>query len=295
MSSPNPASSDSAGPRALVASDGQRLAYTYRGTGPRLICLPGGPGRAAAYLEDLGGLDGTYELVLADPRGSGGSRPAEPDSLNLDRLAQDVEELRLELDEKRPVLVGHSFGCRVASAHSERFPGVARALVLLTPPPFGESALVADGRELILDHRQNDPLFVEAVEAARALPDARPRDRSMLEAMSMPLWYGRWDGTAREHAARAADETPARTALTLRNAALSSPPVDLAALDLPVLVVAGELDYASPPGALRAVHERLPHSSYVELAGAGHYPWLDDPAALRDAVAGFLDALGDQG
>ena len=40
----------------FTSFDGTRLAYTELGTGPRLVCLPGGPGRASAYLEYLGGL-----------------------------------------------------------------------------------------------------------------------------------------------------------------------------------------------------------------------------------------------
>ena len=36
------------------ASDGTRLAYHRAGAGSPLICVPGGPMRASAYLGDLG-------------------------------------------------------------------------------------------------------------------------------------------------------------------------------------------------------------------------------------------------
>ena len=48
--------------------DGTRLAYTEVGRGPRLVCLAGGPGRASAYLEDLGGLHRERTVVLLDAR-----------------------------------------------------------------------------------------------------------------------------------------------------------------------------------------------------------------------------------
>jgi 3-oxoadipate enol-lactonase len=36
------------------------------------------------------------------------------------------------------------------------------------------------------------------------------------------------------------------------------------------------------------LHEALPGSRYVELAGAGHISNLDQPAAFNRAVSGFL-------
>lgn len=226
-----------------------------------------------------------------DTRGSGQSRPADPSGLNVHRLADDLEELRVHLGVETPVLLGHSFGCRVLAEYLNRFPGVARAVVMLTPPPIGETDTVAAGRTDIVAARESEPELAAAVEAARALPAARPRDRSMLGAMTVPLWYARWDATARAHAARAAEETPARTALTLRQSAISTPPPDFGTISAPTLLVAGQLDYLSPPVAIHAVHERLPRSTYAEIEGAGHYPWLDEPELLRAVVGDFLDGL----
>ena len=58
----------------FAAPDGTSLAYTEVGTGPRLLCVPGGPGRASAYLEDLGGLADERTLVLLDGYESGRQR-----------------------------------------------------------------------------------------------------------------------------------------------------------------------------------------------------------------------------
>jgi hypothetical protein len=41
---------------AFTAPDGTELAYHVVGEGEPLLCLPGGPMRASAYLGDLGGL-----------------------------------------------------------------------------------------------------------------------------------------------------------------------------------------------------------------------------------------------
>jgi pimeloyl-ACP methyl ester carboxylesterase len=58
---------------AFTATDGTELAYHVAGEGEPLLCLPGGPMRASAYLGDLGGLARRRRLVMLDLRGTGDS------------------------------------------------------------------------------------------------------------------------------------------------------------------------------------------------------------------------------
>jgi hypothetical protein len=55
------------------AFDGTRLTDRIVGTRLLLICVPGGPDRAAVYLEELGGLDRQRALVLLNMRRTGES------------------------------------------------------------------------------------------------------------------------------------------------------------------------------------------------------------------------------
>src|SRR3954470_21413880 len=101
--------------------DGTKLSYDEVGSGPRLLCLPGGPGRAAAYLEDLGGLTADRTLVLLDARATGRSEvPADPSTLRYDRLADDVEALRQHLGLDAAAVLGHSAGTEVAQVWAAR-------------------------------------------------------------------------------------------------------------------------------------------------------------------------------
>jgi 3-oxoadipate enol-lactonase len=59
----------------------------------------------------------------------------------------------------------------------------------------------------------------------------------------------------------------------------------------PVLFIAGEKDAGGAvPTAMRGLHQALPGSRYVELAGAGHISNLDDPAGFTRAVREFISA-----
>jgi len=57
----------------------------------------------------------------------------------------------------------------------------------------------------------------------------------------------------------------------------------------PVLFIAGEKDSGGAvPTAMKSLHQALPGSRYVELAGAGHISNLDDPAGFNRALGAFV-------
>ena len=198
----------------VTSRDGTRLAVHDVGSGPGVLCVPGGPGRASAYLENLGGLDATHTLHLLDNRGSGDSElPGDRGSLAFPRLADDVEDVRLALSpEKLDVpadVLAHSAGCPVALLHAARYPDAVRRLVLVTPSgrPFGWAA---DDLEAIRGLRAGEPWYAEAAEAAEIAPSANPGLRRELDRVMRPLWYGRLDERTQAHAESADEQVSLR-------------------------------------------------------------------------------------
>ncbi len=63
----------------------------------------------------------------------------------------------------------------------------------------------------------------------------------------------------------------------------------LGALEMPALVVWGMRDPYIPARFGREYAQALPHAELVELADAGHWPWLDRPDVV-DRVVDFLSA-----
>jgi pimeloyl-ACP methyl ester carboxylesterase len=275
----------------VTARDGVTLAVHVRGSGPPLLCVPGGPGRASSYLEDLGGLDAERTLQLLDNRGTGESElPADRDSLQFPRLADDVEDVRAALGLTPADVLGHSAGCVVALTHAARYPGTVRRLVLVTPSgrPFGWDP---DDLDTIRAGRAGEDWYAAASEAADALVDASPRIRGELEKETRPFWYGRWHARTQEHAAGA------DTQMSLRAGAGFPPGPDydvdaarasLEALDVPVLLVVAEHDAMTGATVADRFAATLPTAEVAVVAGAGHFPWVDQPEAFRTAVADFL-------
>jgi 3-oxoadipate enol-lactonase len=63
-----------------------------------------------------------------------------------------------------------------------------------------------------------------------------------------------------------------------------------ATLRLPTLVIAGAEDGASPPALVKATADLIPDAAFHEIAGAGHLPCVESPAAWAALVAPFLKA-----
>jgi pimeloyl-ACP methyl ester carboxylesterase len=57
---------------------------------------------------------------------------------------------------------------------------------------------------------------------------------------------------------------------------------------VPTLIAWGERDRTIPLAHGRAAHEALPHSHFVTLPDAAHFPHLESPAALATALHEFI-------
>ena len=277
---------------ALVAPDGTRLAYTELGQGPPLLCLPGGPGRASAYLEELGGLSAERTLVRLDTRATGHSEvPADPSSLRFDRLAADVEALREHLSLDRVDVLGHSAGCLVAQAWAAAHPERVRSLVLVTPTDRLQGGHRSDVAA-IRTTRSGEPWYAEAAEAQGALADAPPAQQQSLVRATRPFFYGRWDERTQAHAATADRQSSKRAELGfgagIEDVDLTGMLGALAQLDAPVLVVGGERDALTGVASVELVAGSFRRAQTAVLPGAGHFPWVDEPAAFRAVVSSFL-------
>jgi pimeloyl-ACP methyl ester carboxylesterase len=88
-----------------------------------------------------------------------------------------------------------------------------------------------------------------------------------------------WDkGTQRATLHLYRDANPARLAAAGKN---------LNTLDCPALILWGDRDPYLPPKFAQAHAQTLPNAELKILKGAGHWPWIDDPAVV-DQILNFL-------
>src|SRR5438445_2953778 len=116
---------------SFTTAGGRTLAYRLPGSGPMLVCHPGGPGFSSRYFGDFAGLGDRFTLAMLNPRGTEGSdRPSDPRAYTTDAYVDDLEEFRAHLGLERMLLLGHSHGGVVAQAYAARYPERVERLVL---------------------------------------------------------------------------------------------------------------------------------------------------------------------
>jgi pimeloyl-ACP methyl ester carboxylesterase len=280
--------------RTFEGADGTPLAYHDFGDGEPLVCLPGGPMQASAYLGDLGALPGT-RLIRLDLRGTGESAvPADPATYRCDRQVADVEALRTHLGLERVNLAAHSAGAAIALLWAIRHPDRVLRLVLITPTPQPVGLAVTDAdRRAVVEERRNEAWFAEAYAAFERVlsgagtPEAvTPKDLAGIA----PFRFRRWDERTRERAAWQATLRNADAAAGYYAPGAFDPAAvraALANLATPVLLIAGEHDVALPPANAAEYAGLFRDAELAVLAGGCHEPWDEDPAWFAATVAPF--------
>ena len=98
---------------------------------PVLFLLHGGPGGDhVGFKTQMPDLRSVAQLVYLDHRGSGRSKPADPDTYTLDENIDDLEALRRHLGLDRISILGSSYGGMVAQGYAIRYPDSVANLTL---------------------------------------------------------------------------------------------------------------------------------------------------------------------
>ncbi len=274
----------------FTTPDGLTLSYERRGSGPLLVCHPGGPGGSAAEFRDFAGLDDTFELLFLSPRGSHGSDPA--DDYALASYVADLEALREHLGVEQLDLLGFSHGGIVvmayAAAHGTR---IRRLLLVDTLAVWGDEANAA--MERMIEKRRDQPWFADA---AKAIHEEQAGEFSSVEELianvqrQAPLYFHRWEGNekvGRELFADFAQSEPLHYFNTVE-----FPTFDLRGelrtIEAPTLVVVGDDDMIAGPVCADAIVRELPDARLVTIPDSGHFVYIEQPEAFRAALTDFL-------
>jgi pimeloyl-ACP methyl ester carboxylesterase len=278
--------------RRLVADDGSEIAYTIEGEGPELV-LTNGVTTSVSFWERLHARWAREHRVLSwDLPGHGDSSPARSaSSATIERQPELVVQLMNASHMHTAVQVGWSTGCQIVLETYRRYPGRCRALVLLlgsagevlATTKLGVPGRVIDG----LVRRTPAPVFATLVRLL-ALGARGPAGQRVGRALGL---IG--EATSTRDAARIVEhlgQLDARTVqLMIASAQRHSAWDLLPAIEVPVLIVAGERDPFAPANTVGALmHARCPRSELVRLPAGTHTALIDHAAEIGDAVDDFL-------
>ena len=210
--------------------------------------------------------------MTADLRGHGETSPAW-DAYGLAATSRDILALARHLDAGPAIIVANSFAPAAALWAAAEAPDDIKAVVAISPHLTGGGSPL---ETLALRAAMSGPWagalwsrFYRSWYKGSIPPDL-DEQISLLKAM---LRSGDRRRAARETLVASRDGLAER----------------IAGLDLPVLAVFGTADdhFKAPESEAQEVADAT-RGRYVMVGGAGHYPHVEQPAVVADAIASFL-------
>jgi pimeloyl-ACP methyl ester carboxylesterase len=234
-----------------------RVTYRRAGSGPPLVCHPGGPGFSSYYVDDL-------------------------------------EELRIELGLEQLNLLGHSHGGMVAMAYAAAYPARVRRLVLAsTTARFAqehEAAMIA-----AIEAEAGEPWYEQARAALEDEQEGNfESDEELWELVlrEMPFYFARFGKAEQAYLESLRDDSPVNgDALGHFNRELFHAfdhRGDLGRIEAPTLVITGEDDFITGPLCAREIAQGIAGAELVILPGSGHFSFVEAPERFRAEVERWL-------
>ncbi|PJE97035.1 alpha/beta hydrolase [Streptomyces carminius] len=273
----------------VVSADGSRLHAEEHGRedGPTVVLAHGWTCSTLFWAPVIRLLAGEHRVIVYDQRGHGRSPAAGPGGHTTEALADDLCAV-LAAAGARAVVAGHSMGgmtVMAAAGRPELRERAAAALLLNT----GSSGLLAESTVVPL-RAGRLRLRVQKAVLGSSLPlgPVTPLGMRVLRYATMG------PGATKEQiaaCARIVHACPRRVRASWAREVLAVLDLDanLAALDLPTAVLAGEKDRLTPPAHARRLAAALPDcTGLTVLPGLGHMTPIEAPRAVADAVAALV-------
>jgi pimeloyl-ACP methyl ester carboxylesterase len=256
-----------------VDVDGLRIAYERQGTGPPLVLLHGLPGNRRLWRPQLDGLSDEFTVVAWDAPGNGESSDPVPPA-DLTGVARVLRGFVAALELGRPHVLGLSWGGGLALELARIEPVLPRSLVLASAYAGWAGSLPADEVARRVDAYER---------AARSDPVASLRSFApgYFSPSAPPELF-------EEAVSMLADYHPEPFAALARSFGETDLGPMLGSIGVPTLVLSGGADVRAPLPVARALHDAIPGSELVVLAGVGHVGNLEAPDRFDDAVRRFL-------
>jgi len=269
---------------------GERIAYRDAGAGETLLLIHGMAGSSATWRAVIPELAKRYRVVAPDLLGHGESAKPRGD-YSLGAFAAWLRDLLDELGIRRATVVGQSLGGGVAMQFTYQHRDYCERLVLISSGGLGPDLnwilriLSAPGAELVLPVVAPQPVLSLGNKLGSWLASAgvkSPRAGEMWSAYC----------SLSDRPTRQAFLRTLRSVVDYRGQAVSALGKIHVSYGLPTLLIWGEQDRIIPVAHGYAAHEAVPGSRLEVLAGVGHFPHVESPAAVVDILDDFITTTG---
>ena len=254
---------------------GAGFRYEVSGAGDKVVVLVhemGGTLESWDYV--LPRLDAERTVLRYDTRGAGMSTKIRGTG-DLDRFADDVADLLDALGLDGPVTicggaVGGGVSLHFAPRHKDRVEGVVAMGPATGIPEARRAAVLAHADDV----EQNGMAAVVQASLAQSYPDVMRRDRARYER-----FRARWLAN-----------DPGSYAAIYRMLAANDLSGEIAALEVPVLFLAGHHDPLRPPAVVEPMVQTCAKGRFKAIE-SGHFMATQSPALVAAEINAFLSEL----
>jgi pimeloyl-ACP methyl ester carboxylesterase len=279
----------------VASFDGTALAVRAAGAddAPALVFAHGFSLDLTTWHEQWTELSGDHRCVLFDFRSHGRSEPAAGSDLSLAALGHDLAAVLEAAVPGRPaVVVGHSMGGMALLALAESEPGlfgptIAGVVLVGTAAADLVGGAMGSVAELLRPRLGTFRLAARRVDRVRRAILAGPRD--------VPATVARLTQFGPDAPPHLVDHIVALAGRARREVWVDAL-ARLMQMDLrhalghvavPALVIVGEHDRVTPPGAAVEMVGALPEGRLAVIEGAGHLPMLERPHEVNEKIRAF--------
>jgi pimeloyl-ACP methyl ester carboxylesterase len=270
-----------------VQLHGHAVSYLRVGEGPAIVLIHGITSSSRTWRRVLPALAADHTVIAPDLLGHGGSAKPRGD-YSLGAYASGIRDLLIALDIPSATIVGHSLGGGIAMQFAYQFPGRLQRLVLVDSGGLGEEvslllrAAALPGSEYVLPLLSAQPVRNAGAAVGSLLGRLGLRPNADMTGLAEGF------GSLRDHASRRAFVHSLRSVVEPAGQRVDARDRLYLAASVPTLIVWGENDRMIPVAHGREAHAAMPGSRFEAFAGAGHFPFNDDPARFAAVLGDFL-------
>lgn len=272
----------------LEMSDKVNLHVKKSGQGIPCIFVHGGPGEGSLDFEVLGGnaLEGFMNMIYFDQRGSARSEGDEETDYSIDRLVEDMEEIRMKLGISKWIVMAHSFGGIIATNYAHKYGEFIDKLVLLNVSLSMEDSFKSQiyyGAKLLSEYE------LKTIDAKSDMEKWQQIVTILIKKdIFYKLQYEEYDNFIK---LREVSNTIDSFNATMANQGLSNKEYFKSYFDLtkkitvPVLVVTGDEDYAVGPDHHK--NFMFPNMKTKILSGK-HMLYMENKMEIKSVIEAFV-------